>query len=94
MRVESESSPSKEKKKLLDRELIGESEKGEKRFFGRLIGIVSGTNGDVFAEVSAVPGILEVALAQKGALVRIFRHAISLFTVISTASRYLALLKQ
>lgn len=29
-----------------------------------------------------VPGILEVALAQKGALVRIFRHAISLFTVI------------
>lgn len=48
----------------------------------------------VFAEVSAVPGILEVALAQKGALVRIFRHAISLFTVISAASRYLALLKQ
>lgn len=48
----------------------------------------------VFAEVSVVPGILEVALAQKGALVRIFRHAISLFTVISAASRYLALLKQ
>lgn len=45
MRVESESSPSKEKK-LLDRELIGESEKREKRFFGRLIRIVSGTNGD------------------------------------------------
>lgn len=45
MRVEPESSPSKEKK-LLDRELIGESEKGEKRFFGRLIRIVSGTNGD------------------------------------------------
>lgn len=51
----------------------------------------------VFKEVSVVPGTHyspEVALAQKGPLVRIFRHAISLFTVISATSRYLALLEE